>query len=156
LLSLLQTRNDKSANGQSNPWADYSYSVLALNKIKEHGSTNEKHIEAQKIELDRTSQVQPDWPSTQAKVISKNQESIQILISTAIVLCQHDHPLNAFEAWCNLQEKNGVNFLPAEVSGVSYRNPCAALCFLQHTARVLHHELVGKLSHSPVLGKCFF
>ena len=43
--------------------------------------------------------------------------------------------------------------LPAEVSGVSYRNDNAALTFLQHIARVLHSDLVNKLKKSPTLGE---
>ena len=142
----------KNANGRINPWATCDYSVLALNKIKEHGLHNEKHIEAQKLELHSKSKIQPDWKTTQSAMNTKHQQSIQNLMFSAIFICQQDHPLNTMESLCNLQEKNGVNLLPAEVSGVSYRNDCAALCFLQHTARILHQELVEKLNRSPILG----
>lgn len=146
----------KSANGRVNPWATYDYSVLALNKIKDHGSQNEKHIEAQQLELNNTSQTQPDWKTIQSKTNTKHQQSIQNLMFSAVYICQQDHPLNSFESLCNLQEKNGVSLLPAEVSGVSYRNDCAALCFLQYTARILHQELVEKLNKSPILGEYFY
>jgi hypothetical protein len=115
----------KNANGRVNPWATCNYSVLALNKIKEHGLHNEKHIEAQKLELNSKS-IQPDWKTTLSVMNTKRQQSIQNLIVSTIFICQQDHPLNSFESLCNLQEKNGVNLLPAEVSGVSYRNDCAA------------------------------
>ncbi|CAF1315655.1 unnamed protein product [Rotaria sordida] len=142
----------KNANGKINPWATYDYSVLALNKIKEHGLYNEKHIEAQELELNSKSKIQPDWKTTQSMIYTKHQQSIQNLMFTAIFICQQYHPLNSFEPLCNLQEKNGVNLLPAEVSGINYRNDCAALCFLQYTARILHQELVEKLNQSPILG----
>jgi hypothetical protein len=149
-------RMTKNANGHDNPWATYDYSVLALNKIKEHGLFNEKHIEAQQLELDSKSKIQPDWKTTQSAANAKHQQAIQNLIFNAIFICQQDHPLNSFGPLCNLQEKNGVDLLPAEVSGVSYRNDCAALCFLQYTARILHQELVEKLNRSPILGNYFY
>ena len=136
----------KNANGRINPWATYDYTVLTLNKIKEHGVHNEKHIEAQQMELNNKSQIQPDWKTTQSATNTKHRESVQNLMFSAIFICQQDHPLNSFESLCNLQEKNGINMLPAEVSGVSYRNDCAALSFLQHTARILHQELIEKLN----------
>ncbi|CAF0828501.1 unnamed protein product [Rotaria sordida] len=45
----------------------------------------------------------------------------------------------------------GVNLLPAEVSGVTYRNDTAALCFLQHIAAVLHQDLIEKIKNSTSL-----
>jgi hypothetical protein len=143
-------------NGQINLWATYDYPVLALNKIKAHALHNEKHIEAQQLELDKKFKFQPDWEATQSKTYSKHQQAIQNMMFSAIFICQQDHPLNSFEALCNLQEKNGINLLPAESSGVSYRNDCAALCFLQYTARILHQELVEKLNRSPILGEYFY
>ena len=142
----------KNANGIINSWATYDYSLLSLNKIKKHGLNNEKHIEAQKLELNSKSKVQSDWETTQLRTNIKDQESIQNLMFNAIFICQQDHPINSFGSLCNLQEKIGISLLPAEVSGVSYRNDCAALGFLQHTARILHQELVERLNHSPILG----
>lgn len=146
----------KNANGKVNKWAISEYTVLSLDKIKEHAIKNERHIEAQQLELDCKMKIQPDWQTTQSNSVSKHQESIQNLMFTAICVCQQDHPLNSFEPWCNLQEKNGVTILPAEVSGVSYRNDNAALCFLQHIGHVLHEELLEKIKESPVIGSSLF
>ena len=142
----------KNANGKVNPWATYDYSLLLLSKIKKHGLHNGKHIEAQKLELNSKSKVQPDWETNQLRTNIKHQDSIQNLMFNAIFICQQGHPLNSFVPLCNLQEKIGINLLPAEVSGVSYRNDCAALCFLQYIARILHQELVEKLNQSPIIG----
>ncbi|CAF1919155.1 unnamed protein product [Rotaria magnacalcarata] len=59
-----------------------------------------------------------------------------------------DHSLNSFSSLCSLLEKNGVKVLPAEVSGVSYRNADAALSFLQNVSLFLHEELIEKISKS--------
>ncbi|CAF1558722.1 unnamed protein product [Rotaria sordida] len=50
------------------------------------------------------------------------------------------------------QQQFRVNLLPAEVSGVTYRNDTAALCFLQHIAAVLHQDLIEKIKNSTSLG----
>ncbi|CAF2948053.1 unnamed protein product [Rotaria sp. Silwood2] len=71
---------------------------------------------------------------------------------SCIYLCQNDNSLNNIELLCILLEKLGVNLLPAEVSGVTYRNDTAALCFVQHIATVLHQELVEKMKNSTALG----
>ncbi|CAF3843446.1 unnamed protein product [Rotaria sp. Silwood1] len=113
-----QYRMIKNKNGKENTWATKGFNVLALDKIKEH-RLNEKHKEAEALELQRTSMNQPDWISTRTTVLS---------------------------------QKVGVKLLPAEVSGVSYRNDNAALIFLQHIASVLHEDLIRKLKNSPVLG----
>ncbi|CAF4257995.1 unnamed protein product [Rotaria sp. Silwood2] len=63
-----------------------------------------------------------------------------------------DHPLASIEPLCILLEKLGVQLLPAQVSGVSYRNSHAAMGFIQHIASFLHEELVEKIQLSPVLG----
>ena len=126
--------------------------MLSLSKIKKHGLHNGKHIEVQKLELNSKSKVQPDWETTQLRTNIKHQDSIQNLMFNAIFVCQQDHPLNNFVPLCNLQEKVGINLLSAEVSGVNYRNDCAAVCF-QYIARILHQEFVEKRNQSPILGE---
>lgn len=143
----------KNTNGKENTWATKGFNVLALDKIKEHRS-NEKHREAEQLEVQRTSMEQPGWLSTRAVIHSRQQESIMNLMLASVFLCQTDHSLNSFSHLCDLLEKTGTKLLPAEVSGVSYRNNTAALTFLQHVASVLHIDLVNKLKESPVLGKC--
>ncbi|CAM4903492.1 unnamed protein product [Rotaria socialis] len=146
-----QYRMIKNKNGKENTWATKGFNVLALDKIKEH-RVNEKHKEAEELELQRTSMNQPDWISTRTIILSRQEESIKNLMYSCIYLCQSDHPLNSFIPLCDLLEKTGVKLLPADVNGVSYRNDCAALSFLQHIASVLHQDLLQKLSKSPVLG----
>ncbi|CAF5012421.1 unnamed protein product, partial [Rotaria sp. Silwood1] len=146
-----QYRMIKNKNGKENTWATKGFNVLALDKIKEH-RLNEKHKEAEALELQRTSMNQPDWISTRTTVLSRQEESIKNLMYSCIYLCQNDHSLNSFTPLCDLLEKVGVKLLPAEVSGVSYRNDNAALIFLQHIASVLHEDLIRKLKNSPVLG----
>ncbi|CAF2059013.1 unnamed protein product [Rotaria magnacalcarata] len=146
-----QYRMIKNKNGKENTWATKGFNVLALDKIKEH-RVNEKHKEAEELELQRTSMNQPDWISTRTIILSRQEESIKNLMYSCIYLCQSDHPLNSFIPLCDLLEKTGVKLLPAEVNGVSYRNDCAALSFLQHIASVLHQDLLQKLIKSPVLG----
>ncbi|CAF3346875.1 unnamed protein product [Rotaria sp. Silwood2] len=148
-----QYRMIKNKNGKENTWATKGFNVLALDKIKEH-RLNEKHKEAEALELQRTSMNQPDWISTRTTALSRQEESITNLIHSCIYLCQNDHSLNSFTPLCDLLEKVGVKLLPAEVSGISYRNDNAALIFLQHVASVLHKDLVHKLNKSPVLGMC--
>ncbi|CAF4969970.1 unnamed protein product [Rotaria sp. Silwood1] len=46
----------------------------------------------------------------------------------------------------------GVQILPAQVSGISYRNSEAAMGFIQHISSYLHDELVEKIQSSPVVG----
>ncbi len=72
---------------------------------------------------------------------------------SCVYLCQNDQSLNSFSPLCDLLEKAGVKLLPAEISGVSYRNDNAALTFIQHIASVLDIDLVNKLKNSPTLGK---
>jgi hypothetical protein len=139
-------------NGKENTWATKGFSVLALDKIKEH-HLSDAHKKAEELEIQITSKNQTDWISTRTAVLSGQEESIHNLIYSSIYLCQNDHSLNSFTPLCNLLEKVGVKLLPAEVSGVSYRNDSAALTFLQHVASVLHDDLVKKLKESPVLGK---
>ncbi len=45
-----------------------------------------------------------------------------------------------------------MKLLPAEVSGVSYRNDTAALTFLQHIASILRDDLIEKIKKSPIQG----
>ncbi|CAF1608473.1 unnamed protein product, partial [Didymodactylos carnosus] len=71
---------------------------------------------------------------------------------SSVYLCQQDQSLNSLQPLCNLLEKTGVQLLPAEVAGISYRNNDAALLFLQYVARILHKELVEKIKASPVIG----
>ena len=149
-----QYRMIKNKNGKENTWATRGFNVLALDKIKEH-RFNEKHKEAEQLEVQRTSKNQPDWVSTRTAALSREEESVKNLMYSCIYLCQNDHSLNSFSSLCDLMEKIGVKLLPAEVGGINYRNDNAALIFLQHIASTLHEDLVNKLKESPVLGKCF-
>ena len=99
-----------------------------------------------KLEPDSKSKIQPGWETTQLRTNIKHQDLIQNLMFNAIFICQQDYLINSFEPLCNFQEKMGINLLPTEVSGISYRNDCAALCFLQYIARILCQELVEKLN----------
>ncbi|CAF3716675.1 unnamed protein product [Rotaria socialis] len=74
------------------------------------------------------------------------------LTYAAVYIWQNDQSLNSFSSLCGLLEKAGVKLLPAEVSGISYRNDNAALTFLQHMSNVLHTDLVRKIKRSSVLG----
>ena len=139
-------------NGKENKWATTGCNVLALDKIKEHHS-NSRHQEAQKAELQLTSKSQPDWISTRTHILSQQQESVQNLLYCCIHLCQNDQSLNSFSPLCDLLERVGVKLLPAEISGVSYRNDNAALTFIQHTANALRIDLLNKLKNSPTLGE---
>ncbi|CAF1599951.1 unnamed protein product [Rotaria magnacalcarata] len=141
----------KNKNGKENTWATKGFNVLALDKIKEH-RLNEKHREAEQLEVQRTSSNQPDWISTRSNVLSRQEEAVKNLMYSCIHLCQNDHSLNSFSPLCDLLEKVGVKLLPAEVAGISYRNDNAALIFLQHIANVSHKDLLSKLKKSPVLG----
>ena len=62
-----------------------------------------------------------------------------------------DQSLNSFGPLCSLLEKTGVKLLPAEISGVSYRNADAALCFLQNVSQYLHEELIEKVKKSSIV-----
>ena len=70
---------------------------------------------------------------------------------TWIFKCQQDNALNSLQPLCILLEKLGVTFLPAEVSGINYRNNKAALGFIQHVASFLHEELLEKIKASSVV-----
>ena len=141
----------RNTNGKENTWATKGFNVLALDKIKEHRS-NERHKEAERLEVQRTSMEQPGWRSTQMAVVSRQQESIMNLMFCCVYICQNDHSLNSFTTLCELSEKIGSKLLPSEASGVNYRNDTSALIFLQHVSSVLHAELVKRLKESSVLG----
>ena len=147
-----QYRVVKNKNGKENVWATTGFNILALDKVKEH-HLNERHREAERLEIQRTSMTQPDWISARSTVLTRHEESVMNLIFSCVYLCQNDHSLNSLSPLCNLLEKIGVKLLPAEVSGVSYRNDTAALVFLQHVASVLHDDLLLKIRRSPVLGE---
>jgi hypothetical protein len=77
---------------------------------------------------------------------------MQNMMFTCVFMCQEDIPLNKIERLMSLLEKLKVGLLPADTSGVSYRNDSAALSFAQCIAQYLHPELVEKIKRSPVLG----
>jgi len=126
--------------------------TISLDKIKLHNDKNEVHKQAQDQELVISSRAQPGWLSAQRQQISKHEQTVQNLMFSCIYLCQQDHSLNSIEPLCVLLEKIGVTLLPAEVSGVAYRNDSAALCFTQHIATCLHEELVEKIKKSGAIG----
>lgn len=126
--------------------------TFSLDKIKIHQKSL-AHKEAEQQELLVSSQAQPDLHLTQHKELNKHQIAIQNLMRACVFLCQQDISLNAFPSLCILLETSGVTLLPAETSGVSYRNKEAALCFTQHIASYLHEELLEKVKASPVVGK---
>lgn len=78
----------KNTNGKENAWTTRVFNVLALDKIKEHRS-NEKHKEAEQLELQQFSMNQLDWISRRS-VLSRRQESIQNFMYFSIYLCQYD------------------------------------------------------------------
>ncbi|CAF1252982.1 unnamed protein product [Didymodactylos carnosus] len=142
----------KNCNSKDNIWVTTGCSELSFDKIKKR-KVNEVHRQAEQQELDTTSNSQPNWNRTRTKEITKHQKSIQNLILASISLCQNDQSLNSYKSNCNLLEATGVQMLPSQVVGICYRNNDAALSFLQHTASVLHEELLEKKQASPVLGK---
>jgi hypothetical protein len=126
--------------------------TLSLDKIKLHKEKSEAHKQAEEQELLRTCGAQPGWVVTQQKQLNKHELAIQNLMLACIYLCQQDQSLNSIDPLCDLLEKLGVELLPAEVSGVTYRNSKAALCFIQHIANFLHDELIEKVKQSTVCG----
>ncbi|CAF4996534.1 unnamed protein product, partial [Rotaria sp. Silwood1] len=142
-ISLSSSSTTLSANpdceiiseGKENVWFNSGMKTLSIDKIKQH---KEK--------------IQPNWHITREKEVGKHEQAIQHLMFACIYLCQEDHPLASIEPLCVLLEKLGVQLLPAQVSGVSYRNSHAAMGFIQHIANFLHEELVEKIQLSPVLG----
>ena len=102
--------------------------------------------------MDISSQLQPNWPETQSKERSKEEQAIQHLMLASIHICQEYQSLNSLDPLCVLLEKLDVQILPSQLSGVNYRNNDAALFFLQHIASYLHEELVEKVKASPVIG----
>ena len=126
--------------------------TLSLDKIKLHKEKNEVHKQAELQELTVSSRSQPDWYLTKKNQLSKHEQAVQNLMITCIYLCQQNNSLNSIEPLCVLLEKLGVQLLPAEISGVSYRNDTAALCFIQSIAHHLHSDLVERIKQSPVTG----
>ena len=126
--------------------------ILSLDMIKRHKEESNVHKQAEQQEITLSSGTQPDWIVTQKKVIDKHEEAIQNLMFSCVYLCQQDQPLNDIEPLSSLLEKVGVSLLPAETSGVSYRNDNAALSFTQHISICLHSELVEKINQSPIIG----
>ena len=140
-----------NSNGKVNLWCTSSYQILKLSKIKEH-KENEVHKEAQQLELQRASQCQPVQTTTQIKERSKHEIAIQNMILSAVYVCQQDQSIKSFDKLCVLIETLGVKMLPADLSGVSYRNDKAALEFLSHVASYLHEEILEKVKQSPSIG----
>ena len=126
--------------------------TLSLDKIKQHKEKSEVHKQAEEQEILLSSRVQPNWNITREKKVGKHEQAIQHLMFACIYLCQEDHPLASIEPLCVLLEKLGVQLLPAQFSGVSYRNSRAAMEFIQHIANFLHEELISKIQTSPALG----
>ncbi|CAF3918967.1 unnamed protein product [Rotaria sp. Silwood1] len=138
--------------GKENVWFNSGMKTLSIDKIKQHKEKSEVHKQAEEQEILLSSRVQPNWHITREKEVGKHEQAIQHLMFACIYLCQEDHPLASIEPLCVLLEKLGVQLLPAQVSGVSYRNSHAAMGFIQHIANFLHEELVEKIQLSPVLG----
>jgi hypothetical protein len=138
--------------GRENAWNTTGMKTLSLDKVKKHKEESLAHKKAEEFELDLSSRAQPGWLITQQKQLNKYEISIQNLMMICIHLCQHDLSFNSFESSCILLEELGVQLLPAEVSGVSYRNGKAALCFIEHISTVLHRELIEKIKNSTVCG----
>jgi hypothetical protein len=126
--------------------------TFSFDTIKKHKEKTEVHKQAEQQEINVSSGTQPDWVVTQQRQLNKHEQAIQNLMMTCIYLCQQDNSINSLESLCILLEKLGVTLLPAEVSGVSYRNNKAALCFIQHISNILHEELVDKIKASPAVG----
>jgi hypothetical protein len=131
--------------GRENLWSTTGMKTFSLDKIKLHKEKSEVHKQAEQQELLLSCRAQPGWIVTQQKQLNKHELAIQNLMFTCIYLCQQDQSLNSIDPLCGLLEKLGVELLPAEVSGVNYRNNKAALCFIQHISSYLHEELVQKI-----------
>jgi hypothetical protein len=138
--------------GKENVWCTTGMTTFSLDKVKLHKDKSEVHRQAEEQELIVSCRTQPGWLLTQQREITKHEQAIQNLMMTCIYLCQQDNSLSSIEPLCILLEKLGVTLLPAEVSGVSYRNSKAAFCFIQHIASYLHEELIEKVKASPVCG----
>lgn len=150
---LCETHHKRlNSNGKLNLWCTSSYQTLKLSKIRNH-KESEVHKKAQQLEIETVLKSQPDWKTTQIKERTKHEASIQNLILSAVFVCQQDQSIKSFEKLCILTETLGVKLLPAEASGVSYRNDTAALEFLHHVSSYLHEEVVEKAKRSPSLGK---
>ena len=67
-------------------WCTSDYRIMKLSKIKEH-KDNEVHKASQEFELQKTSQSQPDWPTTQIKERTKYEIAVQNLILSAVYIC---------------------------------------------------------------------
>ena len=139
--------------GKVNVWSTTGMKTLSLDKIKLHRENHEAHKQAEEQELLLSGRAQPNWHLTQHKQLNKHEAAIQNLMRACVHLCQHDISLNCFSPSCILLEGSGVTLLPAEVSGVSYRNDDAARCFTQNIAEYLHEELLEKVKASAVVGK---
>ncbi|CAF1446311.1 unnamed protein product [Rotaria sordida] len=135
----------KNLNGKDNIWCTNGMTNFSVDQIKRHKEESGVHKQAEEEELTVTGGKQPDWITTQKKILSKHEQAIENLMLSCIYLCQQDHPLNDIEPLSALLEKVGVMSLPAETTGVNYRNDTAALCFIQHIAACLHSELVEKI-----------
>ena len=133
-------------------WCTTGMKIFSLDKIKQHKEKNEMHKKAEEQELLISSKSQPDWEITQEKEVGKHELAIQNLMFACIHVCQQDQSLSSFESLCILLEKLGVQILPAQVSGTSYRNSEAAMSFIQHISSYLHEELLEKIQSSPVIG----
>ncbi|CAF3165477.1 unnamed protein product [Rotaria sp. Silwood2] len=142
----------KNLNGKDNIWCTNGMTTFSLHQIKRHKEESGVHKQAEEEELTVTGGKQPDWITTQKKILSKHEQAIENLMLSCIYLCQQDHPLNDIEPLSALLEKVGIMSLPAETTGVNYRNDTAALCFIQHIAACLHSELVEKIKKSLVIG----
>ncbi|CAF2091660.1 unnamed protein product [Rotaria magnacalcarata] len=126
--------------------------TFSVDMVKRHKEQSEVHKQAEQQELTVSCGAQPDWTITQQRQLSKHEQAIHNLMMACIYICQQDLPLNSLQSLCILLEKLGITLLPAEVSGVSYRNNKAALGFIQHIASFLHEELLEKIKCSPVVG----
>ncbi|CAF3984796.1 unnamed protein product, partial [Adineta steineri] len=135
----------KNSNGKDNVWSTTGMATLSFDKIKLHKEKSEVHKQAESQELTVSSRSQPNWPSTKQKQLSKQEMAIQSLMLSCIFLCQQDNSLNSIEPLCALLEALNIQLLPAETTGVNYRNDTAALSFLQHIADYVHSELVDKI-----------
>ena len=142
--------------GRENVWYTTGMRTFSLDKIKKHKDESLTHKQAEEVEPDLSSGAQPGWLITQQRQLNKYEISIQNLMMICVHLCKQDLSLNSFESLCILLEELGVELLPAQVSGVSYRNGKAALCFIEHISTFLHEELLEKIKKSPVYGMLMF
>ncbi|CAF3763057.1 unnamed protein product [Rotaria sp. Silwood1] len=135
----------KNSNGQENLWCTIGYKTLKIDKIKQH-QQSETHKNAQALELQVSSKLQPGWVGTQSKQRSKHQEAIENLIISSIHICQTDQSLNTFSSlWVHneviekLRQK-----VDAEWIGGS---PCAA-----HTFSLVGSQAAYTLTDDNKLG----